>query len=491
MRKHTEFRVNLIIAAYVVVMMMLCVMSSPLLNRIAINSTDFSVFVTMGRAMLNGKVMYRDVFDHKGIYLYFLNAFAALLTGKSLFGLFVIECIFMTLCAKIVYAMALKYMNKLSAFIAMQIFMMLTMQRYVISSGNLTEEYALLFQLLSIYLLEKDNNRHSCCMMMLQGILAGITLCIRPNTVMIWGGIALVSGVDMLRKRDFKLLFGNIAAGFAGLVISLMPAVIYALLNASVSDTLFGMFGYNFIYIGNNAGRVSFLRRVMNIVFGSGARLLKISLILSTLIVCIRHRKHNISAYYLAMFAFSIISVSLSGRSYGHYFMCFLPFTIPLAYEVSARLPREKYKYIMAAIMAFTIIYDFRYHDFIDKVLNGNVFPKEEYIRCNESYYSEDEKVLVTGNHAVFYNILGVTPHLKYFYIPSNSYDAYPEPVDSQITSILSGENDVIIIVYKDGEDEIYPEAGKGPEIKHVLDTSYDILYDDKRNNAVMFGRKR
>ena len=380
MHRHSELRITLCIAGYVVVLMMVCALSSPLFDRTA---TDSSVFVAMGRAMLNGKVVYKDVFDHKGLYLYFLNAFAVLMTGKSLLGLFVVECVFMFLCARIVYAMLSKYTDRITAFLAMQIFMMIVMRRTIFEGGNLTEEYSLLFHVCAIYLVVRDEGRHSCLMMMLQGVLAGITLCFRPNMMMMWGGIALVSGVDMLRKKRFMLLLGNIAAGLAGLVISLLPAVIYAVLNDSVNDTLFGMFGYNFVYI---SGAAPFLKRAASVMIHADKFLL-LSLILSAIIM------FNKSPYYWAMLAFSAASVCISGRTYGHYYICLAVFMLPFAYEAALRIPKNKYKFMIPAVMVITVLLGFRPPEFVRAFFGREVIPPDEYIRCNEPYYSEHERV--------------------------------------------------------------------------------------------------
>lgn len=50
---------------------------------------------TIGRSMLSGKVPYRDLFDHKGWYVYFFNYLGACLSSKTTIGLFIIECAFM------------------------------------------------------------------------------------------------------------------------------------------------------------------------------------------------------------------------------------------------------------------------------------------------------------------------------------------------------------------------------------------------------------
>ncbi|MBR1454923.1 MAG: hypothetical protein IJ593_09845, partial [Lachnospiraceae bacterium] len=46
----------------------------------------------MGKAILDGKVLYKDIFDHKTPYIYFINALASMF-DKNHVGLFIITSI--------------------------------------------------------------------------------------------------------------------------------------------------------------------------------------------------------------------------------------------------------------------------------------------------------------------------------------------------------------------------------------------------------------
>ena len=76
-------------ALYTICIMLFSAGSSPVVNSMG---TDSSVFFTIGRSMLSGKVPYRDLFDHKGWYVYFFNYLGACLSSKTTIGLFIIEC---------------------------------------------------------------------------------------------------------------------------------------------------------------------------------------------------------------------------------------------------------------------------------------------------------------------------------------------------------------------------------------------------------------
>lgn len=69
----------------------ICSKSSPLypLN----DWVDVNCFFTMGRSMLHGKVLYRDLYEQKGPVLYFVYALAALISEHTFWGVFALEVI--------------------------------------------------------------------------------------------------------------------------------------------------------------------------------------------------------------------------------------------------------------------------------------------------------------------------------------------------------------------------------------------------------------
>ena len=56
---------------------------------------DLNIFFTVGKGMVHGKVMYVDLMDHKGPYVYAVSALAYLLSRDDFTGMFFIELISM------------------------------------------------------------------------------------------------------------------------------------------------------------------------------------------------------------------------------------------------------------------------------------------------------------------------------------------------------------------------------------------------------------
>ena len=57
--------------------------------------------------MAVGKVPYRNLFDHKGWYVYFFNCLGALISPNSTVSLFEIECLFMLANIYLIYKIAI------------------------------------------------------------------------------------------------------------------------------------------------------------------------------------------------------------------------------------------------------------------------------------------------------------------------------------------------------------------------------------------------
>ena len=67
---------------------------SPLYNTTAV---DTDVLLTIGRGWLNGKMPYRDLYDHKGFILHFLYMLSAFIQSNGYIGIFIIDTIIVTI----------------------------------------------------------------------------------------------------------------------------------------------------------------------------------------------------------------------------------------------------------------------------------------------------------------------------------------------------------------------------------------------------------
>ena len=72
-----------------ILFLLICTKSSPLYP---FNDwVDSNAFFTMGKGMINGKVLYRDLFEQKGPLLYFIHGLSYLISNKTFLGVFIFE----------------------------------------------------------------------------------------------------------------------------------------------------------------------------------------------------------------------------------------------------------------------------------------------------------------------------------------------------------------------------------------------------------------
>jgi hypothetical protein len=145
-------------------------LNAPVLKR------DEGVFVYIGQQVLGGKIPYRDVWDHKGPLIYYINALGLWIGGGSLWGIWLVEAILLATSLILLYLLVRRNLGTAAA-----VFGLLTWVTgfTIVMGGNIVEEYSILPAVLSLYLV-MNRPRHSG---LLVGLLAGLAFTLRPNEV--------------------------------------------------------------------------------------------------------------------------------------------------------------------------------------------------------------------------------------------------------------------------------------------------------------------
>jgi len=221
-----------IISAFCVAFLLLMSAStSPLYSDFC--DGDSSIFMLIGKAISQGKDVYTDYFDHKGPILFYLNALGFYLTGDKT-GVFIIQCIFLSLTAIFMYKTARIFTKTLGSFICVIISILAFAS--TISDGNLSEEYCMLFCMIPIYLSVRFMTKtpdapHNGKYMYIYGICFALCAFTRINNGFMICGIVLISLVtDFIHDRA-KIAVKNIIYFIAGLLTVTIPICIFFLVN--------------------------------------------------------------------------------------------------------------------------------------------------------------------------------------------------------------------------------------------------------------------
>ena len=112
---------------------------------------DSAIFKVMGLGILEGKLPYRDIFDHKGPLLFYINALGQwIIPGKT--GIFILENLFLSTTLLFIVKTASLFVDKGKSYL-IAIFFLIGLSG-LLDDGNLSEFYILPFISVSLY----------CCM---------------------------------------------------------------------------------------------------------------------------------------------------------------------------------------------------------------------------------------------------------------------------------------------------------------------------------------
>ena len=213
---------------------------------------DSLQFQTIGKAWLDGKVPYRDLFDHKGPIIFLVNALGFLLGGGTRYGIVVLQVIALAVVIHYVLRLArLVSTNRLWGGIVLVFTLIAYARAY--AQGNSVQEYSLPFIFASVYYLvhflqQPKGTNHPLKYAFLYGITISVCLLTQFSNALLVAPGVLVVMILLIARRQWQNLWQNLALGLAGLLTIILPFVIYFAAQGALSDMIYAVLTYNFEY---------------------------------------------------------------------------------------------------------------------------------------------------------------------------------------------------------------------------------------------------
>ena len=88
---------------------------------------DINLYFTIGKGLFNGKIIYSELFDHKGPLIFFIYGIAYLISNTTFFGMYIIEALMWAFMICAGYFTAKLYIDKIYAFIVALIYPLFTL----------------------------------------------------------------------------------------------------------------------------------------------------------------------------------------------------------------------------------------------------------------------------------------------------------------------------------------------------------------------------
>ena len=366
---------------------------------------------------------------------------------------------------------------------------------------NRTEEYAALFMLISYYIISKyficddkyDKNdkyeKFALIDIFIIGIMAGLTFMTNIRAVILFVPFAFAIAICTIKNEKSRATFYLIklfVCGLLGVLVSMIPYIIYMLLTDSVADMIDAVFYANFAYLNSDIEKsVDVFSTVINFI---KENIIFYIVCFISIIMMLFKSKTNIFLLISTLISFIIANyyIFFGGRVHVYYLVILMPYLIVIPIIlceifIICFTNNNVYKYIcFVMLLFFTFIHIFCYHKSLyNRYLNclsrsNNIKNELLKIYGNSADKLDSLNILAFGTNPEVYEYIGVRVLHKYFFIPLISYDCFKEPYDYQYNELVHCRPDVII--YREGPTTNDFPIEKKNQIKYTLNHKYEFV---------------
>lgn len=317
--------------------------------------TDSSVFQTVALMMEKGYMPYKDTFDHKGPLLYIIQYIGRSFSENH--GIWLMEFLSLVITFMLIYKIS---RMRCSINISVIVFLISTFVLFqYFQGGNYTEEYAMPMISLAVYIFMDYliNGKISGFRLVTCGFSFGCVLLLRPNMISVWLVFCIWILLDLIIRKEWKILINYIVFFSIGVALIVLPIIIWLAVNHSLVECYEDYIVFNRQYISPEGGRALFSAKWNSffVFFNSTSFLISIGIILYKLSK--KERKCNIP-YLLCLFI-SLLFICLSGMAYGHYGMVLVPlyaYPVSLLFEELEKIePKYTAKVIIMIVSVFCL----------------------------------------------------------------------------------------------------------------------------------------
>ncbi len=229
----------LIAAAFGILIPFLVSSGSPLIPINGIN--DSHCLLTVGRSLIHGKIVYRDLVEQKGPILYFINAAGALISPYDFKGVYVMEaisCAFFIIFGIKTTRLLTGSSYSLISSIAVGILTFVSYSSHCFAYGNMAEEFSLPFMTAGLYLCVKavSSGKITFKETIPTGIMIAVIFWIKFTVCGMFVGIALYLCFYFIRLKDIKGLLKTIAGVLIGFIAISVPVILFFVATGSLNE---------------------------------------------------------------------------------------------------------------------------------------------------------------------------------------------------------------------------------------------------------------
>ncbi len=443
---------KVLILACAVIAITVCSCSSPLYPM---NSwVDVNAYFTVGKGMFRGMVPYRDLFDHKGPFLFLLYGLASLISPDSLRGGYLLEIIAAYIYLLFSYRIICFHLrNRYIIFVPIIAF--ITFSSRAFEQGGCPEELCLALIVFQIWMFLREYYKNDLQLWhyLLIGIIAGCIFWTKFSLVGIYIGWYIWHIINTFRGKNGKLLAKRSIMIFFGVVLATVPWVIYFGMNGAIKDWL-EVYIYDNIFVYTSLPAREVILTKIPVVgglatgFASAFRNnpVTIALLVFFAMIMVYYRKNRLAELYILLVLGTFSFIFMGGRKFIYYSLplaAFLAPSLSLLFTGTAgkrlELLRKK-SLTIGALFLFGIFLFTPNRDYMK-------YKKEELAQYQfKQIIAESNTKVTLLNYGDldngFYTVCDILPNCRAFYVANMLGD---ELLDVQDTYVNSGLCDYVV----------------------------------------------
>lgn len=429
---------------------------------------DSSVFLLLGDRLHKGFTLYKDIFDHKGPFLFFLEWLGLFIPSPTYSGVWIIELINMFAVAVIVMKTAALFSSsrKVWVFTCIVTIFLGGMQAY--DEGNYSEEYALPWIALSLYIFLKYfiSKNYKKRDIILLGISFSLILLLRANMIGVWATFIPAVLISLIIQSRWKDIFISIGMFVLGNAIILVPLSLVAARGGWLNYMWEYYVEFNFAYTESELTMASFITSALYLAT-------RLSFTLIPFFGTLMYSKNKLLWLNALGFVVSLVMASLAGRNYSHYAMVLILFmTVPccvwletnkISFRISSFV-RDKLSIIVTIAIILLIL--------ISIIFFTKQFETPEVARYIAENTKPEDNVLILGINAFDYLKSDRDAGIRFYIQNFISEKAYEDFLNQFY------KHDVDYVVVKQSVEEALTGSGYNSDFCRRLYEEYQINKD-------------
>lgn len=494
LKKHIDLVNMLLIAVFSFLFFYNFNAISPVNDEVVFEN-DLALFYTAGVSMKRVLVLYKDIFDHKGPYVFILYYLASLLGEMHHIGLYIFFSIFHATLAIFIYKIILIYKDNKNIALLTALSTFLYIFNDFTSYANMSAEHSTyLYVVISMYLFLKNRKKYYDNVevndyknIFFIGIFAGIILMVKMNNVLMVLAIAIIYLIDIIKNKNYKKILLMLFFGILGVVTGILPGLIYLMKHNALKEFIETYIIFNTKYLGSEfilfrryTGYTESLFEILN--------KFKIVFLMSFLSIFIMYKnlkKYSVNGeansfhkekfvFYLLSVVFTIVNIMLMKRSYSYYTCVLVIGFVPLSYYIISLISKIIKNYIASGIVVISVLYIISYL-FIG---NNIILRKHQYKDINSfrvafNNYKEENNLM--NKQIKFLSISSPNYYLVFDEVPACKYYVRPMIERARFKDYYETiENDVYNFKY-----DIFVLSYAGDFATYFSDEFYDFVRDN------------